>query len=85
MSNTMSSWPFNTSRYLTVPPNFSISVYARIVAARFIAVAPNGNLLVSQPSTGKVLIVRANGSKDPIISDFVTGLSKPQDIVFHTI
>ncbi|MEH2408827.1 PQQ-dependent sugar dehydrogenase [Nostoc sp.] len=85
VSNTMSYWPFNISRYLKVPPNFSISVYARIPKARFIAVAPNGNLLVSQPSTGKVLIVRANGSKDPIISDFVTGLRNPQGIVFHTI
>ncbi|MHC5611364.1 MAG: PQQ-dependent sugar dehydrogenase [Nostoc sp.] len=83
--NTMTSWPFNTSRYLKVPPNFSISVYARIPNARFIAVAPNGDLLVSQPSTGKVLIVRANGSKDPIISEFVTGLRNPHDIVFHTI
>ncbi|MEH2000875.1 MAG: sugar dehydrogenase [Nostoc sp.] len=83
--NTMSYWPFNISRYLKVPPNFSISVYARIREARFIAVAPNGNLLVSQPSTGKVLIVRANGSKDPIISDFLTGLRRPHDIVFHTI
>ncbi|MEH2375565.1 PQQ-dependent sugar dehydrogenase [Nostoc sp.] len=83
--STMSDPPFNISRYLKVPPNFSISVYARIPNARFIAVAPNGNLLVSQPATGKVLIVRANGSKDPIISEFVTGLSKPHDIVFHTI
>ncbi|MEH1955462.1 PQQ-dependent sugar dehydrogenase [Nostoc sp.] len=83
--NTMSYWPFDTNRSLKVPPNFSISVYARIKQARFMAVAPNGDLLVSQPSTGKVLIVRSNGSKDPIISDFVTGLRKPHDIVFHKI
>ncbi|MFS0513943.1 PQQ-dependent sugar dehydrogenase [Nostoc sp. UIC 10607] len=83
--STMSYEPFNTNRYLKVPPNFSISVYARIKQARFMAVAPNGDLLVSQPSTGKVLIVRPNGSKDPIISDFVTGLRKPHDIVFHKI
>jgi glucose/arabinose dehydrogenase len=82
---TMTNSPFNTNRYLKVPPNFSISVYARIPNARFMAVAPNGDLLVSQPSTGKVLIVRPNGSNDPIISDFVTGLRKPHDIVFHTI
>lgn len=83
--NTMNYWPFDTKRSLKVPPNFSISVYARIKQARFMAVAPNGDLLVSQPSTGKVLIVRSNGSKDPIISDFVTGLRKPHDIVFHKI
>ncbi|WP_242054777.1 PQQ-dependent sugar dehydrogenase [Nostoc flagelliforme] len=81
----MSYTPFNISRYLKVPPNFSASVYARIEKARFMAVAPNGDLLVSQPSKGKVLIVRPNGTKDPIISDFVTGLRKPHDIVFHKI
>ncbi|MBW4452312.1 MAG: PQQ-dependent sugar dehydrogenase [Nostoc indistinguendum CM1-VF10] len=83
--STMTSEPFNINRYLKVPPNFSISVYARIKKARFMAVAPNGDLLVSQPSTGKVLIVRPNGNKDPIISDFVTGLRRPHDIVFHKI
>ncbi|WP_375471240.1 PQQ-dependent sugar dehydrogenase [uncultured Nostoc sp.] len=85
VSNTMNYWPFNINRYLKVPPNFSASVYARIPSARFIAVAPNGDLLVSQPSTGKVLIVRSNGTRDPIISNFVTGLRKPHDIVFHKI
>ncbi|MBN3922055.1 PQQ-dependent sugar dehydrogenase [Nostoc sp. NMS4] len=83
--STMTSAPFNINRYLKVPPNFSMSVYARINKARFMAVAPNGDLLVSQPSSGKVLIVRPNGNKDPIISDFVTGLRKPHDIVFHKI
>ncbi|MEH2168030.1 MAG: sugar dehydrogenase [Nostoc sp.] len=83
--STMTSAPFNTNRYLKVPPNFSVSVYVRINKARFMALAPNGDLLVSQPSSGKVLIVRPNGSKDPIISDFVTGLRKPHDIVFHKI
>ena len=94
--STMAFAPFNTNRYLKVPPNFSISVYARITNARFMAVAPNGDLLVSQPSikdpitrkessTGKVLIVRPNGNEDPIISDFVTGLRRPHDIVFHKI
>ncbi|WP_152588219.1 PQQ-dependent sugar dehydrogenase [Nostoc sphaeroides] len=83
--STMNFAPFNINRYLKVPPNFSISVYARINKARFMAVAPNGDLLVSQPSTGKVLLVRPDGSKDPIISDFVTGLRKPHDIVFHKI
>lgn len=46
---------------------------------------PYGDLLISQPSANKVLIVRPNGSKDPIISDFVTGLRKPHEIVLHKI
>jgi glucose/arabinose dehydrogenase len=81
----MQSSPFNTERYATVPEDFSISVYARIPVARFMAVAPNGDLLVSQPDKGKVNIVRHNGILSPVISDFVSGLQKPHDIVFHTI
>lgn len=81
----MRSAPFDVERYLKVPPNFSISVYARINNARFMAFAPNGDLFVSQPSTGKVLLVRPNGSDDPLISEFVTGLRSPHDLVFHTI
>ena len=39
--------PFDVSRSLTVPPGFTISVYARIGGARFMALAPNGDLLVA--------------------------------------
>ena len=77
--------PFNVERHLNVPPSFSISVYARISGARFMAVAPSGDLLVSQPGTGKVLLVRPTGNDDPLIYEFATGLRRPHDIVFHTI
>ena len=49
------------------------------------AVAPNGDLLVSNPGAGVVKLVRPNPSGDPIISDYVTGLGRPHDIVFHSI
>jgi glucose/arabinose dehydrogenase len=81
----MRAAPFDVDRYLTVPPNFAIAVYARISNARFMAVAPNGDLLVSQPNTGKVLLVRANSSGATTVSDFATGLRRPHDIVFHTV
>ncbi len=81
----MRTAPFDVDRYLNVPPDFSVAVYARVGAPRFMALAPNGDLLVSQPSTGKVLLVRPNGSADPAVSDFATGLRNPHDIVFHTI
>jgi hypothetical protein len=38
----MRTAPFDVSRSLIVPPDFRISVYARIPRARFMAVAPNG-------------------------------------------
>ncbi len=81
----MRNGPFASDRYLNIPPNFAISVYARISGARFMAIAPNGDLLVSQPGGGKVLLVRPNPNGDPFVSDFVTGLRKPHDLVFHTI
>jgi glucose/arabinose dehydrogenase len=78
----MRSAPFNVDRYLNVPPDFSISVYARVAGARFMAVAPNNDLLVSVPSAGKIVLLRPN---DSTIYDFATNLRRPHDIVFHSI
>jgi glucose/arabinose dehydrogenase len=77
--------PFDTDRSLAIPGGFSISVYARIGGARFMALAPNGDLLVSQPDAGKVSLVRARSGGDPLVSDLLTGLSRPHGIVFHAI
>jgi len=77
--------PFNVDRYLNIPSGFSISVLARVGGARFMAVAPNGDLLVSQPGSGKLVLVRPNPAGDPTIHDFATGLRSPHDIVFHMI
>ena len=60
-------------------------VYARVSGARFMAVAPNGDLLVSRPGAGKVARVRPGGAGiDPTVSDYLTGLRKPHDLVFHS-
>ena len=62
----------NTTRTLLIPPGFTISVYARIGGARFMAVTPDGNLLVSRPGSGSVVLVRPNGAGDPFVTDFAT-------------
>jgi len=54
----MTSSPFNVDRFLTIPPNFSIAVFARVGGARFMAVAPNGDVLVSNPGAGAVYLLR---------------------------
>lgn len=77
--------PFQNDRYLTVPEDFDIAVYTRIPKARFLATTPDGHLLVSVPSEGKVKFVRSVVSGNPIVSDFVTGLQSPHDLVFHAI
>lgn len=81
----MASSPFNTTRSLLIPPNFTISVYARVGGARFMAVTPDGNLLVSRPGSGSVSLVRPNGAGDPLVTTYVSGLRRPHDIVFATI
>ena len=82
----MRSSPFNVDRFLTIPPNFNISVFARIGGARFLAVAPNGDLLVSRPGAGSITLVRpgVNGA-DPTYFTWASGLYRPHDIVFHTL
>jgi glucose/arabinose dehydrogenase len=81
----MRSAPFNVTRSLEVPPNFSISVLARVSGARFMAVAPNGDILVSNPSSGRVTLVRPNATGDPSRFTFASGLNLPHDIVFAKI
>jgi hypothetical protein len=78
--------PFDVPRSLTVPAGFSIAVYARVPGARFMTLTPEGNLLVSSPGAGRVSLVRPGaGGSDPVVSDWVTGLRKPHDLVFHRI
>ena len=82
----MRSSPFNVDRFLTIPPNFAVSVFARIGGARFMAVAPNGDLLVSNPGAGAIYLVRPGASgADPSVFTWASGLYKPHDIVFATI
>ncbi len=82
----MRGWPFDVPRSLVVPPGFRVAVYARVPGARFMAVAPNGDLLVSNPGAGAVYLVRpgADGG-DPQVSTWAAGLYRPHDIVFHTL
>jgi glucose/arabinose dehydrogenase len=76
---------FVENRTLMVPPGFAISVVARVPGARFLAIAPNRDIFVSQPGAGKVLIVRQRPGGDPLIFEYATGLRLPHDIVFDTI
>ena len=78
--------PFDAPRTLQVPAGFTIAVYARVPGARFMALTPEGGLLVSQPGAGKVSLVRPGGAGGPpVVTDFVTGLRQPHDMVFHAI
>jgi glucose/arabinose dehydrogenase len=82
----LASAPFDVARSVQVPAGFAMAVYARVPGARFMAVTPDGSLLVSQPGAGKVSLVRpGTAGGPPIVTDYATGLRQPHDMVFHTI
>jgi glucose/arabinose dehydrogenase len=74
--------PYNEGRHLTVPAGWSASVYARMSKPRFMAPTPGGDLLVSQPGEGKVLLVRRNADGTGRVTDYLRDLNRPHDIVF---
>jgi glucose/arabinose dehydrogenase len=50
---------------LRVPPGFSIAlVNAKIPGARFLAVAPKGDIVVSEPGSGRVVSLPANATQN---------------------
>ncbi|HST65726.1 MAG TPA: hypothetical protein VLM05_11110, partial [Mycobacteriales bacterium] len=75
--------PFDVPRRLSVPAGWSAAVYARIPGARFLAYAGGGSedLLVSQPSTGSVQLVRRQADGSARVTPWLTGLNGPHDIV----
>lgn len=82
---TLADAPFNEPKTLAVPPGFGIRVWARINKARFMALAPNGDVLVSVPSEGRIVLLRERQNDTPQAFDYATGLRQPHDMVFHTI
>ena len=80
VSETMRTEPFDVMRRLEVPTGFSIEVFARVDGARFLAVTPAGDLLVSQPSQNKVVLLRGGEQYD-----YLTDLRLAHDMVFHDL
>jgi glucose/arabinose dehydrogenase len=77
--------PFDQPRSLTVPAGFGVRLWARVNKARFMARAPNGDILVSVPSEDKVVMLRDRANDVPAQFDFATGLRKPHDMVFQKV
>ena len=76
---------FAQPQSLTVPPGFQISVWARLDGARFLAIAPNGDVFVSQPGGGSVYLYRPVSGALPKQYKFVSGLNSPHGIAFDTV
>jgi len=75
--------PFNTDRFVKVPPGFEISVWARLPSTRLLTVAPNGDVFVSQPSSGRVTGLRPDAQGGlPTAFTYVSGLREPHGLGF---
>ncbi len=79
--------PFDVPRRLEVPAGWSVEVWARLGGARFEAVTPQGDLLVSVPTTGDVVELRPERDPRavPRFSVVLSGLLQPQGLAFDRV
>src|SRR6185436_13939397 len=73
---------------LTVPTGFAVSVFAdRLQMARFMALAPNGDVFLSEPASrtaGKITVLR-DADRDGVAEireTFASGLNRPFGLAF---
>ncbi len=79
--------PFHAAVRALLPTGWSIEVWARVNGARFEAFTPQGELLVSVPSTGDVveLTPRANRALPPKFGVLLSHLTEPQGLAFDQV
>lgn len=77
----LSTAPFDERRQATVPPGWTLSVWARVPNARLAAWAPDGALLVSVPSAGQVVRLQPTPA-GPRTSVLLDGLDQPHGLAF---
>ncbi|MDQ2817244.1 MAG: PQQ-dependent sugar dehydrogenase [Candidatus Eremiobacteraeota bacterium] len=69
---------------LHAPAGFAISlVSSRVPGARFIAFAPNGDLLVSQPDEGQVVAIKPGAKPDDAPAVVLSGLELAHGLAFR--
>lgn len=70
--------PFDKPRQVLVPEGWTMSVFARVPAARLEAWTPDGALLVSVPANGTVIRLTSDGKQSVLL----TGLNQPHGLTF---
>ncbi|HEX4534106.1 MAG TPA: sorbosone dehydrogenase family protein, partial [Rhizomicrobium sp.] len=68
------------------PSGFTVSIFADGLSnPRWMAVAPNGDVFLAEPSAGKITLLRdtnGDGKADKIVT-FASGFQKPHGLAFH--
>lgn len=76
--------PGNLPFPLNAPPGFTVELVSNQVGhARFIAVAPNGDILVAQISRGSVVAVHPDAPPDAAPTLVADGLPRPNAVAFR--
>jgi glucose/arabinose dehydrogenase len=74
--------PFDQRREAVVPDGWTLSVWARTSRPRLAAWTPDGALLVSVPSSGRVLAFRPRDDGPPGETVLLEGLDEPHGLAF---
>lgn len=74
--------PFDQPREAVVPQGWTLSVWARTSRPRLAVWSPDGSLLVSVPSSGRVLRFTPRGDGPPEESVLLDGLDEPHGLAF---
>ena len=71
---------------LRLPPGFHANLFAAgLDSPRWLAVAPNGDVFLSEPRSGKVTLLRdadGDGKAEKIVT-FASGFARPHGLAFH--
>lgn len=74
--------PLDIPREALVPPGWTLAVWTRIPKARLAAWTPDGALLVSVPSSGRVLRLLPRTGGEPAETVLLDGLDSPHGLAF---
>ncbi|WP_170854134.1 PQQ-dependent sugar dehydrogenase [Microlunatus flavus] len=78
--------PLDEPRTVQAPKGWTVSVFARVDAARLLAWTPDGRLLVSRPKAGEVDVISPAASDpqaSPVAETLLSGLDQPHGLAFH--
>lgn len=82
VDDSLAGAPFDEPREAVVPQGWTLSVWARTPRPRLAVWTPDGDLLVSVPSAGRVLRFTPRGDGPPEESVLLDGLDEPHGLAF---
>ncbi|QZT63029.1 PQQ-dependent sugar dehydrogenase [Mycolicibacterium austroafricanum] len=82
VDDSLAGAPFDEPREAVVPQGWTLSVWARTPRPRLAAWTPDGDLIVSVPSAGRVLRFTPRGDGPPVESVLLDGLDEPHGLAF---